>query len=217
MCLKFLSNATMKRTGQDERANNQETTQVGSEQFQLFSKLPPEIRHQIWEHAFQNECRNVSVIYFPASSTTLRFRSRTRLPGAFHACQEARAVGMSLYHHVLHDGVIPEQSYVPPSKRYPKSRIKVLRESVRRLFHQKPVNRRPVEDDTAPPIYVNPDLDVVYLEPRNIDDIMALIELQPMNEGTRCITRTVWVDTYSYLVSFRSNYTRTCVCGNCPP
>jgi hypothetical protein len=211
----FLSNAAMKCTGQDDRADRQETTQSVSEQFPLFSKLPPELRHQVWNHAFQLEPRSVSVIYFRASPTTLRFRSKTRLPGAFHACREARAVGMSLYHHVLHDGIISKQSYVPPSKRYPKSSIKVLREWVQGLFHQKPVNRRPVEDDKAGPIYVNPGLDTVYLEPRDCADFEALMALLPMNEGTRCIMRTVHFNTYSYLISFCSNYTRTCVCGTC--
>ena len=192
-----------------------EPPSIAFEQFPLFSKLPLELRHQIWNQAFQNEPRRVSVVYFRASPTTLRFRSWTRLPGAFHACREARAVGMSLYHHVLHDGVTSEQPYVPPSKRYPKSSIKVLREWVHGLFHQKPASRRPVEDDTAGPIYVNPTLDIVYLEPRTWEDLEALMALRPMDEGTRCIMSTVRFDTYSYLISFCSNYTRTCICGDC--
>lgn len=62
--------------------------------FTLFSSLPPEIRHQIWQHALTNW----SITHFCRDGTSGGIKLSGRLPRSVsHACREARAV-MQLTH-----------------------------------------------------------------------------------------------------------------------
>ncbi|KAH8815817.1 hypothetical protein F5884DRAFT_195034 [Xylogone sp. PMI_703] len=76
--------------------------------FQLFSKLPPEVRRLIWTHAV-NEPRTVDI---RLSQTFDICKSLTPVPAVVQACQESRMVAMEIYNPVFQNSWMYTGVYV---------------------------------------------------------------------------------------------------------